>query len=176
MKCKNLLCIKTQTTQRISNPRTGGHASIMYQIVMNAPFPTLALMAAMLAKSPRLMCCPKATRQVLLAPRASTHSWTEINHILHQAPSIYLKKKPVYITEDQSGVCQHPLKASVSNTCSARRGYLNKDCCAHKSQTFKWYLFTVWYLCSRLCLCFKLSSYSFCQYKSSQVLFNGTLL
>lgn len=60
-------------------------------------------------------------------PRASTHSWTEINHILRQAPSIYLrkekKKKRVHhrCGRRLSHVCQHPLNASVSNTCSARR-------------------------------------------------------
>lgn len=85
---KTFFSLRHKQHSRAATHRTGEHTSIMYQITMNATFATLALMAAILAKSPRLMCCPKATRQALY--RGQALGLRSTTFYISHSPSIFI--------------------------------------------------------------------------------------
>lgn len=132
------------------------------------PFPNLGFNGSNPCQVPKANVLPQGYKASFL-PWASTHSWTEINHILQH------RKVCISAQDEGSASVVSTHSVHVSNTRSVWRAIWIRAAVPTKVRLFRRYLFNVWYLCSHLCLCFELLSYSFCQYESPKVLFNGTL-
>lgn len=79
MKWKNLLCIKTQTSQRSSSPRNRRTHVNHVSDSDECHFPNLGFNGSKACQVPKANVLPQGYK-ASFPPRASTHSWTEINH------------------------------------------------------------------------------------------------